>query len=294
MKHVPHFLQFRVDADVDWSKRWLTQAFLISTLCALLLAAHAANLPASTDLGLAALYWWVRLSIAFVLFTGGCLLLESTRLTWFVSWKVCALIAMVITLPIFVMFATMLDLAVGLPELGASLKSDARTGLGWELALEALYLSDNYAIYCVLMCVPRWWNERFAKLVLDTPAPVDEAGGDVAGASPTFFRHAKPAPRGRLYLVEAQEHYIRIETAGGSSTALYRFGDALRELRDLPGMQVHRSTWVADCAVAGLAKRGGRMTLRLVDGRDIAVSRRFEVPAAQRYGNPATANSAAA
>jgi hypothetical protein len=57
---------------------------------------------------------------------------------------------------------------------------------------------------------------------------------------------------------------------------------------------VHRSTWVADCAVAGLAKRGGRMTLRLVDGRDIAVSRRFEVPAAQRYGNPATANSAAA
>lgn len=279
-------LALRKDAAVDWSKRWLTQAFLISTLLALLLAAHQVNIPPGANFVLAAFYWWVRLSIAFALFTGGLLLLESTRLVWLVGWKTCAVIAFFISLPVFVMFVTMLDLAAGLPELGNSLQGLSGAGLFDRLAWEVIYLTDNHAFYCLLMSVPRWWNERFAKVVLDTPraSGTDIILGQTAPEIlPAFCAHVTPRPHGRLQLIEAQEHYIRVETGSGSGTALYRFGDALRDLQGQAGMQVHRSFWVADSAVAEVKKTRAGTRLTLVNGREVPVSRRFEVEVLRRY-----------
>jgi len=233
--------------------------------------------------------------MAFVLFAGGVLLLESTRLIWFIGWKICAVMAFLLTLPVFVMFITMLDLSVGLPELGTSLETRAATGIFRELAWEIYYLSDNYAIYCIMMSVPRWWNERFAKIVLETPR-LDENKSISdhlrAGELPAFLQHANPRLHGRLYVVEAQEHYIRIETSSGATTALYRFGDAMRDLRGHPGMQVHRSFWVADDVVAGIRKTRQGTRLNLADGREIPVSRRFEIQAVARYGEAQSAKPA--
>jgi DNA-binding LytR/AlgR family response regulator len=84
--------------------------------------------------------------------------------------------------------------------------------------------------------------------------------------------------------VQAQEHYVRVVTAEGAVTTLYRFGDALRELEGLSGLQVHRSFWVADAGVAALrsGKRGLKIVLR--NGEQVPVSARHADTVQRRYG----------
>jgi DNA-binding LytR/AlgR family response regulator len=73
-----------------------------------------------------------------------------------------------------------------------------------------------------------------------------------------------------------QDHYVEVHTAAGSELLLLRFRDALREVEDVDGLQVHRSHWVARNAVVGVERRGGgRIVLRLVNGSRVPVSRSF-------------------
>lgn len=67
-----------------------------------------------------------------------------------------------------------------------------------------------------------------------------------------------------LLAIEAQEHYIKVHAEQGSEMIYYRFGDALRDLQQLPGMQVHRSFWVARAAVLRFeqAERHAQLVLR--------------------------------
>ena len=68
---------------------------------------------------------------------------------------------------------------------------------------------------------------------------------------------------------------MEVHTGEGSDLLLLRFRDALREVGELDGAQVHRSHWVARAAVAGVERRNGRIALRLVNGRLVPVSRSF-------------------
>lgn len=73
--------------------------------------------------------------------------------------------------------------------------------------------------------------------------------------------------------------------AGATATALLlRFSDAMRELGSHPGIQVHRSHWVADCAVLRLDRRDGRRVVVLKSGREVPVSRSYAAAAQDRWG----------
>ena len=93
-------------------------------------------------------------------------------------------------------------------------------------------------------------------------------------ASPFLERIPPHLGRNLLHL-HMQDHYVEVHTEEGSDLLLLRFRDALRELDGLDGAQVHRSHWVARSAVAGVVRRGGRIALRLVNGREVPVSRTF-------------------
>ena len=85
-----------------------------------------------------------------------------------------------------------------------------------------------------------------------------------------------PANLGReLLRLQMKDHYVEVHTPLGHALVLMRFRDALRSVRDLDGMQVHRSHWVARRAVAGVEQGNGRTQLRLRDGQRIPVSRSF-------------------
>ncbi len=106
-----------------------------------------------------------------------------------------------------------------------------------------------------------------------TPASVPAVA--VSPTSPDFLRRLDRPLAGPLLAVQAQEHYIRIVGEGSAPILLYRFSDALEQLRALPGLQVHRSWWVALDAVAGIERDNGRLSLRLVNGERVPVSRRY-------------------
>ena len=77
-----------------------------------------------------------------------------------------------------------------------------------------------------------------------------------------------------LYLA-TEDHYVRAVTDRGSDLILYRLSDAVAELGPAAGLQVHRSYWVANGAVASVVRDGHRLTIVLNNGERIPVSRTY-------------------
>jgi DNA-binding LytR/AlgR family response regulator len=76
-----------------------------------------------------------------------------------------------------------------------------------------------------------------------------------------------------LIALEMEDHYVRAHTMLGSDLILMRMRDAIAELAGVPGMQVHRSWWVAQAAVAAVERDGRNVRLELANGLRAPVSR---------------------
>lgn len=111
----------------------------------------------------------------------------------------------------------------------------------------------------------------------ESPHPDEWTGIVPQAASEAALLARLPAgSRAELLHLRMQDHYVEVHTAAGTELLLLRFRDALREVENVNGLQVHRSHWVARNAVAGVERRaGGRVTLRLVNGSRVPVSRSF-------------------
>ena len=99
-------------------------------------------------------------------------------------------------------------------------------------------------------------NGQNAPLV-STPRPAHspiEAGEAVnldPGLQKTLFLDRMPPRVGReLLALQMEDHYVRAHTEHGSALILMSLKEAIAELGDAEGMQVHRSWWVARGAVA--------------------------------------------
>lgn len=73
--------------------------------------------------------------------------------------------------------------------------------------------------------------------------------------------------------LRAEDHYVRVVTDKGNALVRYRFSDALNEVRGLPGIQAHRSHWVAVRAIERVQTEGRGYRLILGDGSEVPVSR---------------------
>ena len=78
-----------------------------------------------------------------------------------------------------------------------------------------------------------------------------------------------------IWAVTSQNHHVIVRGRTRECTVLLRFSDALRALANRQGIQVHRSHWVADEAVAAWMRDGHRLTLVLHDGHSVPVSKTF-------------------
>lgn len=70
-----------------------------------------------------------------------------------------------------------------------------------------------------------------------------------------------------------EDHYVRVHTATGSSLVLATLAQAIAALDGAPGLQVHRSWWVAEKAVAAAVTEGRNVRLRLTNGATAPVAR---------------------
>ena len=93
---------------------------------------------------------------------------------------------------------------------------------------------------------------------------------------PLLYKRLKDPQTKDVYRLSVRDHYVDVYTENGIETLLMRFGDALAELDGQDGRQVHRSHWISCDAVQNLTKENGRMTLSLVDGSEVPVSRAYQ------------------
>ncbi|MDQ0464707.1 hypothetical protein QO010_002491 [Caulobacter ginsengisoli] len=97
------------------------------------------------------------------------------------------------------------------------------------------------------------------------------AGPDTASADP---RERLPPRLGRTILcLQMEDHYVRVHTPLGSALVLMSLSQAMAGLKDVEGVQTHRSWWVARAAIAGVVEDGRRLRLRLTGGLEAPVSR---------------------
>jgi hypothetical protein len=88
------------------------------------------------------------------------------------------------------------------------------------------------------------------------------ASADLLGAAPA-----------EVLCLQMEDHYVRIHTRAGSRLVLATLAQAIEALGRAPGLQVHRSWWVAEKAVSGAEAEGRNLRLVLVNGLKAPVAR---------------------
>jgi hypothetical protein len=106
------------------------------------------------------------------------------------------------------------------------------------------------------------------------PAPQEPAAA--SAQRPRFLDRLPPTIGPRLLCLSMEDHYVRAHGPDGSALILMRLRDAVAELDGLPGLQVHRSWWVAADAVERVERDGARLRLRLASGLLVPVARSQE------------------
>ena len=99
------------------------------------------------------------------------------------------------------------------------------------------------------------------------PEPAVETG------VPAIVERLPAEKRGALLALSVEDHYVQVITSRGRGLVLIRLGDAMRETLPVPGIQIHRSHWVALTAVTGVQRSEGRLLLVLSSGDVLPVSR---------------------
>lgn len=130
------------------------------------------------------------------------------------------------------------------------------------VSLASVYLSVNTIALPLVLALGLLgrWNARQPPSAAAPPAP------RLNGRLP-------PAIEAPILALQAEDHCVRVHTARGSTLLLMRFADAIAELDGLPGLQVHRSWWVARAAVDGAQRSGRKAELVLTNGLSVPVSR---------------------
>ncbi len=154
-----------------------------------------------------------------------------------------------------------------------------------------------FAILCsLLIMVLAWWAERAdahlsAYYSTDLPTakissidgPAATAGAETISTEGCIIpvQDSRPRLARRLSIsfpfpiaaLESEDHYVRVHGMTGSELILLRLRDAISEMADVSGEQVHRSWWVARWAVTGLVGSGRNRRIALATGGHAPVAR---------------------
>jgi hypothetical protein len=132
----------------------------------------------------------------------------------------------------------------------------------------ALVLAEpvSFAYYFL---VDRGWRSA----AMWSPTPRAASAEPRPGGGGGFLDRLPPRLGRDLLCLQMEDHYVRAHTAKGSDLVLTPLKDAIAELADTDGLQVHRSWWVARSAVVEPVASGRKIALRLNNGLEVPVSR---------------------
>lgn len=164
------------------------------------------------------------------------------------------------------------------------------------LANKAAHLLWPISFFAIASLAPRWMRSRRNGSEPFAVSSILEGEGECADEPVDPLRSAAhfelgvsiaPETLADVLAVGAEAHYVALTMASGRRLLVHgRFCDALLALSAWPGLQVHRSHWVADRAVASLTESRSGARLQLVNGANVPISRRFAASALRRYRQP--------
>lgn len=236
----------------------LSSPQVIGVLCVVwvvLTIAGPFNTLEDLALGMRALYWGLVVSLTYTV---------GTTVTQVVGVRICNRVS---------------PLALGM----------ALSALCVSLGVFAILISLN-AIF-----VPEWISDPVqASIVYVTVLLISFAVlflrhttlGEIGVPQPKLAMILERLPldkRGPLVSLSVQDHYVDIVTLKGREMVLMRLSDAMREAAEVPGMQIHRSHWVALDQIASVTRAGEAARVTLTDGTELPVSRGF-LPAVREAG----------
>ena len=102
----------------------------------------------------------------------------------------------------------------------------------------------------------------------DAPSPQ-------ATRAPGLLARLPLEKRGRLISLSVSDHYVDVVTTRGRAMVLMRLKDAIGETDPEPGIQIHRSHWVALSGVAKVERAQGKLVVVTAAGERLSVSRSF-------------------
>jgi hypothetical protein len=93
--------------------------------------------------------------------------------------------------------------------------------------------------------------------------------------SPEFMKCLAVGQDAEIIALQAEDHYLRVYTKEKNELIRYRFSDAINAVRELPGLQVHRSFWVSTDAIESIRRVGRSYEIILTNGLTVPVSRSY-------------------
>jgi hypothetical protein len=119
----------------------------------------------------------------------------------------------------------------------------------------------------------RWW---IARLERNQSSEQDvESENFEADETRNLLEKLPPGKRGILLAMSAEQHYVRIHTDVGDDLVLMPFSEAIAKVSSERGMRIHRSHWISYGAVKALQSAGNALSVRLVNGIELPVSRSY-------------------
>lgn len=163
--------------------------------------------------------------------------------------------------------AALVSIPIGVGLAGVNTDFD----FAWSLTNWALQFITVWVIAFIIVT-----GRYIAPQVLARVSPGSEKPASNASPIESFIERLPIKYRGaELYAVSSEGHYLRVHTDRGEELILMRLSDAVRELADANGLQVHRSWWVSHSGVGDIHSRNGKRTLVLKSGIKAPVSRSF-------------------
>jgi hypothetical protein len=139
-------------------------------------------------------------------------------------------------------------------------------------------------LYLALVCGSFLWLRTFVINVVsdkateqfeddNRPAVHDETGPSL---TPRLLKRLPVNEPVEVVFLMADDHFVDVHTTAGTHRLRMRFKDAINEMEGVEGFCAHRSYWFNRAAVVEAIRINNAWRLRLVNGEEIPVSRKFQ------------------
>ncbi|WP_248307274.1 LytTR family DNA-binding domain-containing protein [Devosia sp. 1635] len=125
--------------------------------------------------------------------------------------------------------------------------------------------------YCLAICTALLALMQVVRSTNTTTAEVDPT----VSAGPLLIERLPHELRGPILHLSMADHYVEVFTARGKALLLMRLADAIRETDGVPGLQIHRSHWVAKDAVRAIRRVNGKTMVETTAGNLLPISRSY-------------------